>query len=384
MITLPELAAEYGEDLKSLQNEGYGRHYLGNIALPPANGSACMGQVVSTWVYEWTDHEIAEYAVGESVAFLEDEGLELIDESFHAGDDGVLFNDPMMNCEDLPEDGFDRLRQETSKDSCDQPKLGKVQACGDVAATAAAPGSPGLHAVFQVGRLEVHIWLFNNNDPEAVPANALDVTPQTMEVLASTVADKADAVMALEPGEMMEPMIARIGDEEIAVPTSSDEFVRWEGEDFGLVGDEGDAKETRATRFGDAAFVYGMNQPFELVNEDAANYRVTLYRFHDDEAASQWMAGAVDRLEADGFYEDIETIDDFTETGDEVLAVSLYNGRSEMMDMRVYVRVGSDIAVMGFAAEELAPMELVEEYAAVQAGCLYVGYCDQALPIPSW
>jgi hypothetical protein len=249
-------------------------------------------------------------------------------------------------------------------------------ACGDEG------DGEGLQIVFQADRLVVHVWLFNHQDPEMVPEDAYPVDADTLLELGTIAEEKAYAALDAEPGDALEPIALRLGDGETIYASAFDDFGRIDGETLPIDGESDESREMRIASYGDAADVYQIAQPFENQDGEQVVYTNTIYRFEDEDTASDWMSAAEDRLPENDRYENVEELDLDDSYGDESIGFTLTDVQLETELARVYARFGSIVVVLSAGTADADLPEAAESLMTAQVECIENGYCVSAEPFP--
>jgi hypothetical protein len=298
--------------------------------LAPDGESDCLGQVISTWVYEMGDQNAAEAMLTDEIGMAEEMGWSVIDDDVAIGEVGALFEAPMQSCDSIDE--ADVLRGLAQRSSDEQ--------------------GAGIMAVFVMDNLAIHVWLFNNSDTDVVPADAYDVSEETVLDLADIAVEKAEAAFDGELGAALEPMVLRIGDGETYYGSMVDDYVRVDGVDFAFDGEIDEDYEVRTERYGDASDVYLLSQRFEDEAGGLILFTNNLYQFEDEDAASDWMADAEQRLTDNPRYDGVEQIELDYDYGDESVAYAHDDVQVETETVRVYARYGSLVVALSVGMEQ--------------------------------
>jgi hypothetical protein len=315
--------------------------------MEPAGTSDCMGQVISSWVYDYmSDDHAAEGFAERAELLVEEEGAEMVDDDVAIGDEAFII-----------EYGV--------RDTCVQGAEGE-----------------GMMVVFRLERLLVHVWLFNNEDPAEVPAEALPVEPETVIELGEIAEEKAIAVLEADPGEALEPMVLRLGDGERIFGSSADDYMRIDGVDVFYGTETEDQRDERTSRYGDATDVYQLAQPFENEGGDQVVYINTFYRFEDEDAASEWLSESEDRLLENDRLDNIEEVELATAYGDETIAFSVTDTQVDSEVARIYARFGDVVVVLSVGLPDAPNWDAAEVLMEQQAECIDDGFCTGAVPFP--
>ncbi len=188
----------------------------------------------------------------------------------------------------------------------------------------------------------------------------------------------------------------RLGNPEYDVPyeIGVDQYIRLDGEDLPFGWESPDESARRSEASGDAIDAYESTQRIEgadAVDPDLPYqlfWQTDIYRFEDDDAASEWLQDRSQRIEDvlpldDGAeVRDVELIDDAAALGDESFAVAYVEDRPDDCGctnqiLRVHARVGAYVVDMslGTQAESGVSFELFEAIAAAQVDCLTADSC---------
>lgn len=212
-----------------------------------------------------------------------------------------------------------------------------------------------------------------------------------VEALATTLLARIQTVLATG-GPGLGPRALRLG--------GAAETIVFDEEGYELLGDTlvpyvGEAPDIQAVRevnYGVATDVYAVYQA--LVNGDAEPnddpYLVArLYRFANDAAASQWLAGLPDQLRAaPEEYADVTALTEGVAVGDESLALAYAFQASDTLVTRGYllaVRIGPVVARIQIDALPEPSLTVVRTLAETQAVCLADpsgAACPETVPIP--
>jgi hypothetical protein len=329
--------------------------------LAPDGESDCLGQVISTWVYEMGDQNAAEAMLTDEIGMAEEMGWSVIDDDVAIGEVGALFEAPMQSCDSIDEaDGLRGLAQRSSDEQ-----------------------GAGIMAVFVMDNLAIHVWLFNNSDTDVVPADAYDVSEETVLDLADIAVEKAEAAFDGELGAALEPMVLRIGDGETYYGSMVDDYVRVDGVDFAFDGEIDEDYEVRTERYGDASDVYLLSQRFEDEAGGLILFTNNLYQFEDEDAASDWMADAEQRLTDNPRYDGVEQIELDYDYGDESVAYAHDDVQVETETVRVYARYGSLVVALSVGMEQGVDVGMLDTLMEDQEHCIEDGACSGAVPFPA-
>lgn len=276
------------------------------------------------------DQNAAEAMLTDEIGMAEEMGWSVIDDDVAIGEVGALFEAPMQSCDSIDEaDGLRGLAQRSSDEQ-----------------------GAGIMAVFVMDNLAIHVWLFNNSDTDVVPADAYDVSEETVLDLADIAVEKAEAAFDGELGAALEPMVLRIGDGETYYGSMVDDYVRVDGVDFAFDGEIDEDYEVRTERYGDASDVYLLSQRFEDEAGGLILFTNNLYQFEDEDAASDWMADAEQRLTDNPRYDGVEQIELDYDYGDESVAYAHDDVQVETETVRVYARYGSLVVALSVGMEQ--------------------------------
>jgi hypothetical protein len=173
-----------------------------------------------------------------------------------------------------------------------------------------------------------------------------------------------------------------------------DQYLRLAGEDLPLSFEEPDAFAARVESAGDATDVYALNQFVQNAETDPPvpdqfNWGSRLYRFVDDEAATDWLAEQPERLEnASGGVRisELEPLEDAPTFGDESAAFTYIEDSGDGYPsrvVRVQARVGATVADVRLTSspEEEPPIAAFEALAADQLVCLTGDGCPNPVTI---
>lgn len=360
MYTLEDYAADGDVTVDELRADGHGRTYFESVGLAADGDSDCFGQVISTWVYEMADRNAAEAMITEEIGMADEFGWSVIDDNVAIGGGGALFDAPMPSCEAVGGgQGLHTLTQRSGDDEGD-----------------------GILAAFVVGNLAIHVWLFNNADAAAVPADAYQVDEETVLELADIATEKAEDAFEGELGAELEPMVLRIGDGETYYGSEADDYVRFDGVDFAFDGESRRDIRIRTERYGDATDVYQLTQTFDDADGDLVVFTNNIYQFEDEDAAADWMAQAEERLLDNPRYDDVEQIELDGAYGDESVAFMHEDVELETKIVRGYARYGSRVVAMAVGAESGVDVDVLEELMIEQETCAEDQACAGAIPFP--
>jgi hypothetical protein len=175
----------------------------------------------------------------------------------------------------------------------------------------------------------------------------------------------------------------------------SDHYLRLDGEELPLDYEDAETVAARSEAAGDAIDVYGFNQFVQEVDavDPSLPYQMgwsgTLYRFADDEAAADWLAGGLELIERETYggevtVQDLEELPDAPAFGDESVTVSYlaeYRDGYVAQAYRVQARFGAVVvdAMLAASAGVDLPFAAFEALAAYQAACDTADGCPAAI-----
>jgi len=214
-------------------------------------------------------------------------------------------------------------------------------------------------------------------------------TVEEVEELALALAERMETVVD-DGGPGLESRAYRLESDGVNVWYSNDFYSRLDGDSLALYGESPDDVATRADDedAADATDIYQLEQLVSSDGETAFTWSLELWRFEDEDAASDWLQDEAAVAENLSDADDVIEAEEVEQLGDEAVAWSLsLPGTDPDRDDRVFwsgtaVRVGTDVALIYLSRwGELMPSDIMDELVEGQAGCLEDG-CDAESPLP--
>lgn len=280
--------------------------------------------------------------------------------------------------------GFAYLEDESDVPSAEDVPLSRplgeqAEATRDRGTSGGRP-SRSLDVTFRVGNLVAGVTVVNYPsrdfvDPEVDEAQGL------AEILATRLASPP------LPGSTLGGAVLRLDGSERSLTTYDDAYYRLAEVDVTQLGETRREAEARTATYAEATDVYQLWQGVDAGSEAGALYGVTLLRFPDEVAATAWVKGLADLLQANPFYGDLRPASESAAIGDQSVALAYTpgGGTGAPHALLLAVRVGADVARVHLVPQgQLAevPIVVLEELARAQVACLQVLSCPDAAAVP--
>ena len=323
-----------------LEDAGFARRYDSYLYLPDEDDPAApaVRQIVS-YVLEFGDEDGAEAAF----AFLEDESASESAEDVQAVDVG-----------------------DESEATRDQ---GEDLATGDEYAQ--------IDLTFRLGNLHAGVAIvdWQGDEPEV----------DEVEALAERLLERIEATIE-DGGPGLGTQVPRLAGDGIV--TTADQYALLDGEAIAGFGESPDEARGRARAAADVDQTDGYRlwqQLFagEEEPDDDVWYQVDVWRFADEDAAADWLAGTEDRVESNQDLTNLDLDDGPAAAGDESIVYTVETEDGSVRFRSVALRVGNTVAVIDLSGPETPPAEAVEALAEAQADCLDEGACPSRSQCPT-
>ena len=322
-----------------LEDAGLARRYDSYLYLPDEDDPAApaVRQVVS-YVLEFADEDGAEAAF----AFLEDESA----------------SESAEDVRGVAEIGDE---SEATRDQGEDPETGDEYAQIDLTFR-----TDNVHA-------GVAIIDWQGDEPDLDEVEAL--AERLLERIETTIADGGPGLGA---------QVARLAGD--GVVTTADQYVLLDGDAIAGFGEARRDARGRARAAADVDQTDGYRLSQQLYAGEgltyAVWYQVDVWRFADEDAAEDWLAGTEDRVESNQGMTNLDFVDDLANVGDEAVAYTVETEDGGIRYRSVALRVEATVAVIDLSGPETPPADAVEALAGAQADCLDDGGCPEPLAIP--
>ncbi|MEA2525025.1 MAG: hypothetical protein QOF73_2252 [Thermomicrobiales bacterium] len=197
----------------------------------------------------------------------------------------------------------------------------------------------------------------------AVPSPAVD----DVETLAEALLARMEDVLA-NGGPGLSTDVLRFEGPDVA--SQYDDYDRLDGVTRPLFGESQEDFANRGASYGDATDVYDL----ELILAENPYYVGRLFGFPSVAAAEEWMTGVPSQMEGlSASYVDVTPLPEELDLGDASAAYSFGFRADEALTTRgyrIYVRVGTVVALLQLDAAPGVSLETMRELASAQVACL--------------
>jgi hypothetical protein len=226
---------------------------------------------------------------------------------------------------------------------------------------------------------------------EVIDYRNQEPTTAELETLAGLLSSRITAGLAGDtPG--LGTMALRLKDVEFEslYEVRLDEYQRRDGKDFAYILEDDQVGARRSLAAGEAIDAYAFNQFVQDTDAIDASlpfqfgWVSRMYGFADEQAASAWLAGRPDQIQAisDEPVQEVQPIAGAPTVGDESLSVTYVEGGDFPSKIyRTFLRVGNRTAdiYLTSGTSDPFPETTIQRFASVQAQCLTAGCPDPIL-----